>query len=120
MIKEIDNISLRAKIVRNIINVVSSGFIIGPAIKKGTIRRRLVEPPWHCPDGYKITKIRMKRFEMELLSPENINSRFVVLQLHGGGYIGKMRNVYRNFAKEYCDMRGGCLLYTSPSPRDTR
>lgn len=49
----------------------------------------------------------MKRFEMELLSPENINSRFVVLQLHGGGYIGKMRNVYRNFAKEYCDMRGG-------------
>lgn len=34
MIKEIDNISLRAKIVRNIINLVSSGFIIGPAIKK--------------------------------------------------------------------------------------
>ena len=30
-----------------------------------------------------------------------------MLQLHGGGYIGKMRNVYRNFAKEYCDMRGG-------------
>ena len=30
-----------------------------------------------------------------------------MLQLHGGGYIGKMRNVYRNFAKEYCEMRGG-------------
>ena len=47
MVKEVDNISLRAKLVRNVINMVSSGFIIGPAIKKGTIRRRLVEPPWH-------------------------------------------------------------------------
>ena len=42
MVKEVDNISLRAKLVRNVINMVSSGFIIGPAIKKGTIRRRLV------------------------------------------------------------------------------
>ena len=107
MVKEVDNISLRAKLVRNVINMVSSGFIIGPAIKKGTIRRRLVEPPWHCPDGYSVAKIHMKHFEMELLSPENMGSRFVVLQLHGGGYIGKMRNVYRNFAKEYCEMRGG-------------
>lgn len=107
MKKEIDSISLRAKIVKKIINMVSSGFILGPAIKKGTIRRRLVEPPWHCPSGYSIAKIQMKHFNMELLSPEKINSRFVVLQLHGGGYIGKMRNVYRNFAKEYCDMRGG-------------
>ena len=107
MVKEVDNISLRAKLVRNVINMVSSGFIIGPAIKKGTIRRRLVEPPWHCPDGYSVAKIHMKHFEMELLSPENTGSRFVVLQLHGGGYIGKMRNVYRNFAKEYCEMRGG-------------
>lgn len=107
MRKEIDDISLRAKIVRNIINMVSSGFILGPAIKKGTIRRRLVEPPWHCPDGYSVTKVRMKHFEMELLTPEKVESRFVVLQLHGGGYIGRMRNVYRNFAKEYCDMRGG-------------
>ena len=99
MIKEIDNISLRAKIVRNIINLVSSGVYNRSGDKKGTIRRRLVEPPWHCPGGYKITKISMKRFEMELLSPENINSRFVVLQLQGGGYIGKMRNVYRNSQK---------------------
>lgn len=59
------------------------------------------------PDGYSVAKIHMKHFEMELLSPENTGSRFVVLQLHGGGYIGKMRNVYRNFAKEYCEMRGG-------------
>ena len=34
MVKEVDNISLRAKLVRYVINMVSSGFIIGPAIKK--------------------------------------------------------------------------------------
>ena len=29
-------------------------------VVKGTIRRRLVEPPWHCPDGYSVAKIHMK------------------------------------------------------------
>lgn len=56
MVKEVDNISLRAKLVRNVINMVSSGFIIGPAIKKGTIRRRLVEPPWHCRTDIRLQK----------------------------------------------------------------
>lgn len=65
--------------MRNVINMVSSGFIIGPAIKKGTIRRRLVEPPWHCRTDYSVAKIHMKHFEMELLSPENTGSRFIVL-----------------------------------------
>lgn len=40
MVKEVDNISLRAKLVRNVINMVSSGVIIGPAIKKGNYKEK--------------------------------------------------------------------------------
>lgn len=39
----------------------------------------------------------------ERLLTEN---REVVLQLHGGGYIGKMKNAYRDFAVLYARMPG--------------
>ncbi len=106
------NISIQAKIVRQLINIATSDHLIGPGIKKGTFRRRMVEPSWKCPSGYSLLKARMKKFDMELLSPPDVNSGCVVLQLHGGGYIGKMRNVYRSFAKYYSDMRGGIKVLT--------
>lgn len=106
------SISLQAKIVRQLINIATSDHLIGPGIKKGTFRRRLVEPPWKCPSGYSMLKIKMKKFDMELLTPPEVNSGYVLLQLHGGGYIGRMRNVYRSFARYYSDMRGGIKVLT--------
>ena len=50
-------------------------------------------------------KIKMPQFEMELLtSMQNPREDKVVLQLHGGGYIGKMRNAYRTFAGLYSEV----------------
>lgn len=107
-----ENISLKAKIVRQLINMATSDHLIGPGIKKGTFRRKLVEPPWKCPAGYSMLDIKMKKFDMELLMPPKVNSESIILQLHGGGYIGKMRNVYRSFAKYYSDMRKGMKVLT--------
>lgn len=102
-----DEISLKAKFIRKMISIATSDHLIGPAIKKGTIRRNLVEPHWHCPEGYNVTRLKLNKFDMELLTPPKVGSCFIVLQLHGGGYIGRIRNVYRNFAKEYSDMCDG-------------
>lgn len=107
-----ENISLKAKIMRQLINMATSDHLIGPGIKKGTFRRRMVEPPWKCPSGYSVLDIKMKNFNMEILTPPEVNSECIVLQLHGGGYIGKMRNVYRSFAKYYSDMRSGMKVLT--------
>lgn len=107
-----ENISLKAKIMRQLINMATSDHLIGPGIKKGTFRRRLVEPQWKCPTGYSVLNMKMKKFDMELLMPPKVNSECIILQLHGGGYIGKMRNVYRSFARYYSDMRGGMKVLT--------
>lgn len=102
-----DEVSLKAKFIRKMISIATSDHIIGPALKKGTIRKKLVEPHWHCPEGYKVTPIKMNKFDMEMLTPPKVKSKYIVLQLHGGGYIGRIRNIYRSFAKEYSDMCGG-------------
>lgn len=107
-----DNVSIKAKLVRELINIATSDHLIGPGIKKGTFRRRLIEPAWKCPLEYSLLKVKMKNFDMELLTPPEVKSGCIVLQLHGGGYIGRMRNVYRSFAKNYSDMRGGMKVLT--------
>ena len=75
------NISIQAKIVRQLINIATSDHLIGPGIKKGTFRRRLVEPPWRCPSGYSILEIKTKNFEMEFLdyefAPDNIVKKVI-------------------------------------------
>ena len=38
---------------------------------------------------------------MEYLRPAEVCTGRVVLQLHGGGYIGPMKNIYRDFAVQY-------------------
>lgn len=101
-----DSISVRAKIVREIIKLSTSQHIIGPRIQDGTFRKKLVEPPWHCPEGFMCVPIKMRHFEMEVLTPPQETGPQIVLQLHGGGYIGKMRNIYRDFAVLYSQMAG--------------
>lgn len=101
-----EKISLKARLVRDMIKFSTSQHIIGPKIQNGTLRRKWVEPVWHQPDGFVCMPIRMKKFDMELLTPPQEDCGEVILQLHGGGYIGKMKNSYRDFAVLYSQMPG--------------
>lgn len=103
-----EEMSRKARLVKNMIMFATSRHFIGPRLKDGTIRQHLVEPPWHCPDGYINMPIRMERFEMELLTPPQADEEHgqIILQLHGGGYIAKIRNAYRDVAVFYSKMPG--------------
>ena len=68
----------------------------------------MVEPPWKCPACFNMTQITLAGCRAELLSPvENPDMERIVLQLHGGGYIGAMRNIYRSFAGLYSELGKG-------------
>lgn len=107
-----EEISIQAKVVRSLIRMATSDRLIGPKIQDGTFRKKVVEPAWNCPTDYSLMRIKVKHCDVEILTPPKIMSGMVVLQLHGGGYIGKLKNVYRNFARNYSDMRGGMKVYT--------
>lgn len=64
-----EDLSLRAKILRQLIRMATSEKLIGPKIQDGTLRKNLVEPAWHCPKGYSLLKIKDKTARMELLTP---------------------------------------------------
>lgn len=107
-----EDISIQAKMVREFIRIVTSERLIGPKIQDGTFRKKVIEPTWHCPDGYASLRLNIKNCDIEILTPPDRNTEMAVLQLHGGGYIGRLKNAYRDFAKFYSDMRGGMRVFT--------
>lgn len=105
--------SIRGRVIREMIAHVTNDNLIGRKIKSGEIRKKLVEPPWKCPDCFYNTVIELDHFTMELLeSKENPNHNKIILQLHGGGYVGAMRNAYRMFAGLYNEVSKGMNVLT--------
>lgn len=105
--------SVQGRVIRDLIARFASDNLIGRKLKTGELRKKMVEPAWKCPDCFLMQKIKMPQFEMELLtSMQNPREDKVVLQLHGGGYIGKMRNAYRTFAGLYSEVGKGISVLT--------
>ncbi len=83
----------------------------GHKLQNGEWRKNLIEPEWICPLKYEMKYIEMENFKMEYLSPKEVRDDRVILQLHGGGYIGAIKNIYRSFAVLYSKaLRGGRVL----------
>lgn len=51
--------------------------------------------------------IQMDHFRMELLKKKEEKSDGVILQLHGGGYYGRLHNTYRDMAGLYNEISNG-------------
>lgn len=106
--------SAKGRILSELIYRFTNDLAIGKKIKTGELRKKMVqsEPEWKVPDEYNMTHIDTENFTMKFLSSK-ANPRLdrVILQLHGGGYIGAMRNIYYNFAVYYSERsKGACVL----------
>lgn len=105
--------SALAAIVRDTIARMTADRLLGPKLQRGEIRKNLVEPAWKCPSCFHMTQISLPHCKAELLSlAQDPNLDRVILQLHGGGYIGAMRNKYRSFAGLYNEIGKGINVFT--------
>ncbi|MBS5282854.1 MAG: alpha/beta hydrolase [Clostridiales bacterium] len=103
-------ISIRGGLMRDMIQDIMETSL-GKPIQTGEFRRHPVEPAWICPSGYEYEIIETEHFKMEYLKPQGVVTGRVILQFHGGGYIGPMKNIYRKFAVRYSRLSyGGDVL----------
>lgn len=114
MIRETeDEVSLQSRLLMDLMARATSDYLIGSKLQNGELRKKLVEPAWKCPPEYQMDVIQMPQFEMEYLTHRTSRrTDRVVLQLHGGGYVGAMRNTYRSFATLYSQAGGNCDVLT--------
>lgn len=95
-----NQVSLRGKLVRDAMkNMMDTA--MGRKFQTGEYRMNPVEPAWICPEDYEYEIVELAQCKMEYLRPAQVCTGRVVLQLHGGGYIGPMKNIYRDFAVQY-------------------
>ena len=100
--------SVKGRVIADLLSHLTNDLQIGKKIKSGELRKRMKEPPWIVPDCFNMTHIEMENFSMKLLSlKENPNQDHVILQLHGGGYMGAVRNAYYVFAGLYNEVSKG-------------
>lgn len=105
--------SVKGRVIADLLSHLTNDLQIGKKIKSGELRKRMKEPPWIVPDCFNMTYIEMENFSMKLLSlKENPNQDHVILQLHGGGYMGAVRNAYYVFAGLYNEVSRGCNVLT--------
>lgn len=104
--------SPRGMLIRELIARFTSDHLIGKKIKNGELRKKLLEAPWNVPEGLRMEEIEMEKFRMEWLESKQQDSDMVILQLHGGGYVGAMRNAYRTFAAAYNELGDGMPVLT--------
>ena len=78
-------VSTRGRVIREMIAHVTNDNLIGRKIKTGELRKKLIEPKWHCPDCFQMEEITMPNFTMEyLLRKEKPRNDYVIIHLHGG------------------------------------
>lgn len=107
--------SVRGRVIRELIARIADDEKIGKKIKSGELRKNIGtnEPPWRCPELFVMETIEREHYQMELLSlKEGAREDKVILQLHGGGYVGGMRNAYRMFAGLYNEVSHGMSVLT--------
>ena len=103
-------VSVMGTLVRDMMQNVMETSLKQP-IQSGELRKNPVEPAWVCPAGYEYEIIDKCDLKMEYLRPAGVVTGRVILQLHGGGYIGPMKNIYRKFAVRYSKISyGGDVL----------
>lgn len=103
--------SVRGKLTRELIQDITSTSS-GHKFQNGEYRKEPKEPEWICPIRFQVEHIAMERFSMEYLQAKKLTDERVILQLHGGGYIGPMKNRYRDFAVLYSKALGGGSVLT--------
>lgn len=111
--------SIAGRMLADFIYNFTNEFELGKMFKSGEIRKKMVdvELEWKAPAGYNMTHFDLENFSMKFLT-KSVNPRFdkVILQLHGGGYVAKIKNAYYNMAVNYSEAGHG-ISVLSPDYR---
>ena len=105
---EAAGVSQRGKVLSRMISYISNESLMGKSLKTGELRKKMKEPAWTVPEPFNVTSFEMDGFTMKMLSSkEDPDLDHVILQLHGGGYMGAIRNAYYVFAGLYNEVSKG-------------
>lgn len=107
-----NEVSIRGKLLRELIARFSSLNTSKQKLKHGEKRKKITESQWKCPAGFQVTYVENEKFSMEYLEAEHNLHHLGILQLHGGGYVGMLINAHRSTGVLYSQVGKGASVLT--------
>ncbi len=107
-IKE-EKLSRRAELMRDIVALVNQNPVLHQAWqwqKEKTIQN----PDFDYPEHLTVTHIELEKFRMEYLTWKDSENPYVIMQLHGGGFVSGLQGQYRKMAGLYSEVSGGAAV----------
>ena len=107
-----EDLSRRSKLIKYLVAEFNSNKHFQDKFTTESYGKSDMDVEYHYPDHLEAERIHMDNFEMEKLTWKDSTSRWVVLHLHGGGYVGAMRKHYKQMAGLYSEVGGGATVIT--------
>ena len=101
--------SKQAKLVCELVADFNSNNLL-TQIRNNNRSKSDIDKTYKYPDHFTSELIETKNFKMELLKWKNSHNPYVVLQIHGGGYVGDFKTQYRMFAGLYSELGKGASV----------
>ncbi len=107
-----EELSRRSKLIKMLVAEFNSKRIFQDRFSPESFNKSEMDVEYNYPEHLVAERISMENFEMEKLTWKDSTSKWVVLQLHGGGYVGAMRRHYKQMAGLYSEVGCGATVVT--------
>ncbi len=107
-----EELSRRSKLIKMLVAEFNSKRIFQDRFSPESFNKSEMDVEYNYPEHLVAERISMENFEMEKLTWKDSTSKWVILQLHGGGYVGAMRRHYKQMAGLYSEVGGGATVVT--------
>lgn len=95
-------LSHRAKIIKELVGLFNKNETLRNKFAAGS-EKPVPEKEYKYSDDYAVEYVDLTSCKAEFIKPKENPSRWIIIQLHGGGYVGGLKNSYRNLAGLYSE-----------------
>jgi len=107
-----EELSRKSKLIKMLVAEFNSKRIFQDRFSPESFNKSEMDVEYNYPEHLVAERISIENFEMEKLTWKDSTSKWVILQLHGGGYVGAMRRHYKQMAGLYSEVGGGATVVT--------
>ncbi|MBE5953421.1 MAG: alpha/beta hydrolase [Lachnospiraceae bacterium] len=102
-------LSHRGKIIRDLVALFNKNEMLRNKFS-ATGENPVPEKEYKYSDIYQVEYVDLENCKAEYIKPKESPSKWIIIQLHGGGYVGGLKNSYRNLAGLYSEMGQGAAV----------
>ena len=102
-------LSHRGKIIKDLVALFNKNEVLRSKFAAGS-ETAVPEKEYKYSETYDVEYVNLDNCKAEFIKPKENASKWIIIQLHGGGYVGGMKNSYRTLAGLYSEKGQGAAV----------